>query len=508
VAATPAVIRTKAVLASAGLAALAVWLWLAIGLARTRVPWSSEAWSAIPALNLAAHGQMGTTILASQGTWLRGLEQHTYWRLPLHMVVQAVWYKTLGFSLVRQRLLSTAFGTLALASWFVVLLRLTGSAAAGLAGAACIGFEQHFLMAAANGREDMMAASLGAAALASWFALSPSRPRAAGLVAHALAAAAVFTHPCGALFVAALLTAQLRGERPGVVGVLEMALPYVLGLALWGAYAWQAPADFTSQLFGNVSGFAGEYQGRERFSGLRAPWHALAMEVRLRYWEGFGLSSIATARDLLRASWLVVGGMGLGAAAAFGGLRRDSGVRSLLLMAASVLVVMTLLEGMKFPHYLVYSVPFIGSVATGVGSVLARGGRINRVGVFAALAFAMGPQVKASLGSVERDPYHTEFVPVASWIRERRAPGDRVIAGAEFCYELGFGDALSDDVRLGYYTAIEPRFVVTSGWYRAWMAAAEAREPAVYAHIRQVLDHDLRRAYRRGDFVAYERAEP
>lgn len=46
-----------------GASIAAVWIALAIGLAVTRAPWSNEAWTAIPALNLAQRGSMGTTVL-------------------------------------------------------------------------------------------------------------------------------------------------------------------------------------------------------------------------------------------------------------------------------------------------------------------------------------------------------------------------------------------------------------------------------------------------------------
>src|ERR1035441_6095280 len=70
--------------------ALAVWTGLAVSLAASDAPWSNEAWCAIPAVNLATHGYMGTTVLVSKGIWLVGIERHTYWIMPLHALVQAL----------------------------------------------------------------------------------------------------------------------------------------------------------------------------------------------------------------------------------------------------------------------------------------------------------------------------------------------------------------------------------------------------------------------------------
>src|SRR5258708_435462 len=184
---------------------LIAWIALAVGLSVTRAPWSNEAWTAIPASNLAQHGVMATTVLEFRNTWLQGLDRHTYWLMPLHLLVQAAWYKLIGFSLLHQRLLSVISGAVLLVCWSRIVLLLTGLRSGALAAFLVIGFEGNFLMGAANGRMDMMCAALGSAAIAAWLELRTAAPRLALLAAHSLAAAAIFTHPCGVLFAGALL---------------------------------------------------------------------------------------------------------------------------------------------------------------------------------------------------------------------------------------------------------------------------------------------------------------
>ena len=211
-----------------GVGALGLWIALAVGLSITRVPWSSEAWFAIPAINLSEHGYMGTSVLASRGTWLRGLERHTYWIMPAHALAQAVWYKAIGFSLLRQRLLSVAFGIVALLSWFVIIASLSKTYLAALIGGLVIGFQRDFLNAAANGRMDMMTAALGSMAIAIWLKFHSISPRAAVLVSHSLAAAAVFTHPCGVLFAGVLVISNLYVERKVRLSTFALvAAPYL-----------------------------------------------------------------------------------------------------------------------------------------------------------------------------------------------------------------------------------------------------------------------------------------
>ena len=135
---------------------------------------------------------------------------------------------------------------------------------------------------------DMMAVSLGTAAIASYLLLRGSRPRIAILISHSLAAASIWTHPCGLLLAALLVVLILYLDRHRLrLGDLGLALvPYVLAAGLWSLYIAQAPADFISQFGGNVSGFAGEYTYQHRFAGLCAPLEALHREWSLRYLPG------------------------------------------------------------------------------------------------------------------------------------------------------------------------------------------------------------------------------
>ncbi len=104
---------------------IVLWIIAATAVAATRAPWSNEAWSANPAVTFVEHGYLGTQILESKKIWLQGVDQHLYWMMPMHSLVEAAWYRVVGFGLVRQRLLSVAFGAAALASWFVIILSLT-----------------------------------------------------------------------------------------------------------------------------------------------------------------------------------------------------------------------------------------------------------------------------------------------------------------------------------------------------------------------------------------------
>ncbi len=494
------------------IAILAAWTALALSLAVSNAPWSNEAWCAIPAVNLAKHGYMGTTVLASKGTWLAGIERHTYWMMPLDLLAQAGWYKVVGFSLFRQRLLSVLFGVVALLSWFIIVLRLSGKYSAALIACLVIGFERNFLNAAANGRMDMMAAALGASAVAAFLQIRRRSLRAALLTSNSLAAAAIFTHPCGVLFAAALVVTILYTLRSAEQPRLTFAdtaiscLPYLIGAGLWGLYIAQASADFRSQFFGNVSGFAGEYLPRARFSGITAPWRALWLELKLRYLLPFGFGDLNTIKGAGSAVWFALCASAAFAALLDRKLRREAGVRILAASGLTVFLLMALFEGMKFQHYLVYSLPFLSALAAiAVGELWQR--HSMRIPLCAALAIAIGIETTGVLHHFVRNPLRTDFLPIADWVQANLAPQDSVIAPAELGYVLGFGGFLSDDVRLGLYTHLKPRFIVTSGWYRAWADNAASREPAAFNHIRDTLGNEYRRVLEHGEYIVYERRD-
>ena len=491
---------------------LAAWTALAVSSAVSKAPWSNEAWCAIPAVNLATQGYMGTTVLVSKGTWLAGIERHTYWMMPLHLLVQAGWYRVVGFSLFRQRLLSVLFGVLALLSWFITLLRLSGRYSAALIACLAIGFERNFLTAAASGRMDMMAAALGASSIAAFLQIRHRSLRAALVASHSLAAAAIFTHPCGALFAAALVVTilyTLRSEKQLRLNFADAAIacvPYLIGAGLWGLYIAQAPADFHSQFFGNISGFAGEYLQRARFSSIDAPSRALGMELKLRYLLPFGFGGLNSVNGAGSAVWLTLCASAAFAALFIKRLRSDPGVRILAASGLTVFLLMAFLEGLKFQHYLVYSLPFLSALAAMTASELWQR-HSARLPLCVALTLAVGFQSAGVLHQFVRNPLRNEFLPVPRWIQANLSPEDSVIAPAELGYVLGFGSHLADDVRLGLYTRLKPRIIVTSGWYRAWAENSARREPAAFIHIQNTLGHEYRRVLEQGEYMVYERRD-
>jgi hypothetical protein len=480
-------------------AVLVVYVISAAAVAKARVPWSNEAWAANPAATFAAHGYFGTPILASEGTWLRGIDRRTYWSMPLHPLLLGLWFRVFGAGLTQQLAFSISCGAVSVAAVFALtsgLLRAyPQSASLAVIPAALLAAHMPFLEAAANGRMEILCLTFGLCSYAAFF-LYAKRP----WVSHAFAACAVFTHPCGLLFVVGLLFCMWRSHSwPG----FQSALPYLLLAAGWAAYIAQAPADFRSQFLGNLSGFAGEYNGRSRVSGLAHPIDAVRAELRLRYLEPLAFNGVKPsprAASFVFALLLVV------AAIAFQPLRR----REALLLPAVWLLhasILALFEGMKFFNYLIFSSAILVT-AGGVIASLWIGRRIKGwvvVSVVTGVLIVLGPLMAWRFS--QRDSARRQYEQIAQ-ILESQPHGTEIAAPAEFAYRLGFDGRFRDDVRLGFLSHREPQVVVLGIWYRQWAQRASERDPALAAYYRQLLTERLHLVFRGDEYEVYTRRNP
>src|SRR5215831_3820524 len=133
-------------------AALTVYFILAGWTAFTSYIWDNEAWFASPAFTLIHKGYLGTAILESKGTWMEGIDRHTYWIPPVHPLLQTLWYRLAGFGLLQTRSLSILAGCAALLAWYRILGMLSGSRAVALTAIAIIATDPRFLTFASLGR--------------------------------------------------------------------------------------------------------------------------------------------------------------------------------------------------------------------------------------------------------------------------------------------------------------------------------------------------------------------
>jgi 4-amino-4-deoxy-L-arabinose transferase-like glycosyltransferase len=482
---------------------MVVFLLLSVGSARTRRPWCDEAWFADPAYNLITNGMMGTTILEPAGHYRHpiGIQQHTYWVMPLHILGQAAWYKLVGFSLDSLRALSILFGLLALAAWFQIVYSLTSDRLAAWVVFCFLCVQPTFVETASVGRMDMMSAALGFASLAVYLRLRDHHFSLAIFAGHALVAASLFTHPVGGVlaFVALLvLCLRLDRARTRLFHLSLVGMPYLLAMAGWGIYILQMPSDFVAQFSSNASG---------RFQDLAVPWTAVRREITERYLANLGFQHNSSILSRLRLLPLIAYLFGCLAASASRGFRARRGHSTLLMLVAAYTLGLMILDGSRQGYYLVYSMAAL-SVGFSLwiywlwdARALSRYAVVSAVGLILLLQTALTAYRIVSLNTMRN-----RYLPAVAFLQRNMSSRMLLMGSAELGFKLGFDANLTDDPTLGYYTGKRADIVVVEDLnYAEEFDSFRRHQPNVYRYINRLLTVDYHCVYDHNFYKIYAR---
>ena len=494
---SPPRIRVIAAVFLAGFLVLVAWT------ARTRAPWCDEGWFASPAYNLAFRGFMGTTVLdpgsgtpvMNTYTRLDGIDKYTYWVMPLQLIAQAGWYKLLGFGLLRMRALSIAWALLALFCWRDVFGELSANRGVALLAAALVGLDNHFIMAATDGRMDMMCSALGIAGVAAYFRLREKHLDWAIFVANALIAASGLCHPNGVLYLIALICLVLTYDRSRIrFGHFAIAaFPYLVAAGAWLLYILKAPDLFWIQLSGNARG---------RTTLLAAPLRAINLEIG-RYLKGFGFATWSSGFARLSVIELLVFVAAILLCAVWKPLRSQLSVRRTLIVTGAVFGYMLAFEGAKPSAYLFHIVPWF-CLATAMAS---REIWRRLPAMHFLLAGALGLVMLIDLSRVAvpaiRDRYQKQYLPAAEYVRSNAQPRDLIMGPAEVAFVAGFDHDLVDDILLGTKTGKRARFIVVDERYRDHYESIRTTAPDDYRRVADRLDNEYDKVYDEANYQVY-----
>lgn len=461
-----------------------VYLVMSIASAATKRPWSDEGWFANPPFNLITRGSMGTNVLEPTG-WLKGIDEHTYWVAPLHLVTQAGWYKVFGFGLIQMRALSAAFGLLALIGLFYMVRALSGDKRIALLTFALLAFDYIFITGASFGRMDMMCAGLGFAGLGSYLWLREKNFNLAVIVSHAFVVASGMTHFMGLLYLAGLifLTFYFDRERLRLIHLALAAVPYLIGATGWGLYIMQSPDAFLSQFKGNAA-------TDDRLKVLTAPWQALKAEVTERYLVAYGLGSHLKGHAgpiALKALVLLAYLVALAGALATRAIRNHKGYRALLILIAIFFFILTVLDGQKLAWYLVHIVPLYTAILAVWISWCWEHRRVPRPVIALCVCGIMLLQVGGVLFKMRFNSYREQHLPAANFLKQHTTPQDLIFGDSSLAFDIGYDRNLKDDYRLGFFTGKRADFIVIEEIYEDNFARIQFRQPDLYQHIQKVL---------------------
>jgi hypothetical protein len=481
-------------------AGLILALYLGLGLINvvTKAPWCDEAWFGSPAYNLAYRGFMGTTVLdPASSTWksvkLTGIDAHTYWVMPLNLLLNAAAFRVFGFSILPMRLLSLAWGLLVLLDWGVILWKLTGRAALSLAAVGMIAIDYHFLMQAADGRMDVMAVALGWSGIAAYLLLRERSVPLAVAASQSLTALAFFTHPNGIMLVLILAasTLYLDWERIGLPAVAIGAVPYLVIAAGWGLYILQQPGDFVAQFLGNASG---------RGPTITTPLAALHLEIWNRYLASYGLAGWSSLSGRMNAVPLLLFVAGGAICLMTPAIRRDRAYRLLLVWTAIVIFFLTELEGLKTHFYLIYATPLYTVLMVVAADWVWRQRPRWRAGVAGSLAVFCLLQAGRTLIADSRHPRQSTYDPAVQYLRARFHPQTFIMGGAELIFGLGPDWNILDDVHLGFDTGKKPDVVVIDPAWEDRIQMLKEVSPAIHEFVSNRLETEFREVFNRAGY--------
>ena len=219
------------------------------------LPWCDEGWFYDPVYNLVTKGFAGTTVMEGTGFDWAGIERYQYWQAPFHLVVDTIWVKIFGLSLVSFRALSMVCGAVWFGCWILLLQHFAVPRTVALLALAFIAADYAAVRTASDGRPDMLAAAFGLSAVTVYLFLRERRFTLAVFLSQFLVVCGGLTHPMGGLpYLGLLAYFFISGKdwrRVRLIHIFLAAIPYVVGAAGWAAYIMQDPQLFKKIFFGS-----------------------------------------------------------------------------------------------------------------------------------------------------------------------------------------------------------------------------------------------------------------
>jgi hypothetical protein len=483
------------------LAAVLLYAGLAFWIAWNNAPGADEGWFASPAYNLLHNGHMGTSILDPRGYILRpeltGLEHHTYWVLPGHLVLQALWYKITGFSLLSMRALSIGWGITVLLCTFSIAKHLTQDSPAATLATGLMATDLLLTQYGASGRMDMMSLGLGLAAQAIYLSHRHVSPARALFFSHLCIAWAGLTHP-NAIFPGACLLLLMAYDlwarpplgwrfRPLHLGFI--LLPYLLTGAAYALYIAQDPVSFQAQIAANNVGGGRTYY-------LLHPAQAITEEIA-RYRTYYGLTGDANPSAWLKSLSL----FGLLAGFLALCLRRTH-----VLLIALTLLPLTGLTFFNFKnaYYLIYAIPYLAVSAAVFYLHLWRSGGWTRWATVALLAAMTAINLAGTIKrGFQMRTLAQEYAQIQTIVTPLLSQG-KIMASPQFAFVFGLDRTIQDDT-MGFFTGKRWDVMVEYRFTDVELANITQQAPAVAAHRQKLLKESFTEIFRGPTTSVYRR---
>ncbi len=448
-------------------------------LAWVRMPQSDEGHFANAGYELAYHGRLAMPMWTA---WVPTLDHHMYVQMPLYYVQLAPWIRAFGVDLRVLRLNSLLWGAVFVLAWYLIISAVCRDQITSLLCIALIGLN-YDVMNMTSARYDAMCAALSAVGLACYVSLRDKHLTGGVLAANVCLAAALMTHPFGLFGIVGVVVffVVLDGRRVSLASVAAAILPYAVAFGAWGLYILQDPADFKRQLAANAQG---------RLSNLSHPVQVLMAEIRERYLVQYaGWRSDVPPLMRIKVLFLAAYVAGLIGCFLTPRLRAQRGVMALAIWAVLSFGLLTVVDSNRWYIYLLYVLPIFTAILAVWFGVLRMRGPLWRHAVIAATAASILFSAGAVALRARLNDYGRLFAPTLSYLQEHVRDGDLIMAGGEFGPGLGFSEHVLEDPTFGFRNGREPDWIVNDKLHDERMKEWAGMQPALYRHVREMLDH-------------------
>ncbi len=454
------------------------------------MPWCDEAWFASSAVNLVRNGFMGNTIL-NDAAW-PGLSQYTFWQPPLYFLFEALIFKLFGIGLFQVRFINVFWGIIGMvAIYFSAKELFVNYRKLIIILLILIGTDIHYLRAASDGRMDMMSAALSFISFAIFLKLRKKNLYWAIFLSNIFVCLSGLTHPNGllGLLVLIFLIIYLDRKKINLKIVFIAFIPYIFGALLWGAYIVKDIDAFKMQFFGNVI--------REK----TLKWEAISHELVERYLKSYGFFS-DDIRAYSKIPILVFFFFGI-AVAPF--IVRHKTFKLIWIMLFICFLGMMFIVGNKTSCYLVWITPLFLMNSIALWQELKRNRFVN---IFFSMSFIyiFLISVVASGFFIKRNNLRNLYLSDLNKFSSEYYSGGNIFGSGEIGFYFNFNDDIvQDDVRLGYFTRIKPKYFIVCNRYRRWFERFKENDHELYIYIMRTLANEYIKIFKGKFYTFYER---
>ena len=488
---------------------LAIYLALSVGTVLTAIPGTDEGWFANPAFNLFTRGKFATSVMETFGTPFQGMDQHTYWIMPLQPLTLSIWYRVFGFGVFATRGLSIFWGLVALVSWFIIARALFKRTSLAFLVAALLSVDYIFIVCASQGRMDIMSAALGFAGFATYLVLRERSLTWAILLSQSLIVMSGLTHPMGLLSFFGLICLSLYFDRKRIrfKHVAIALTPYLIGGVAWGTYILQDPSNFASQFLANAR-MGGDENGGSRFVGLFSPFTGLKLELTQRYVANFGFGRRDTSATRIKILFFVLYLAGILGSLLVREIRRKENYKLLLGMTLIYFVGLTLIDSQKNYYYLIHIVPFyLTMCALFIGWCWTRPNLFGKAVALALSAIGL-VEIGGLAYRIKRDNYRNSYRPAMAFLKQNATAQSSITSGPGVAFGLGFPENVVHDPLFGYYSGKRFDYIIVDPETAYSIETSKDRNEQsklIHAYTMRLLSEEYDQIYNHRSYTVFVR---